>query len=333
MSLDSTFNITLDSNDASFKILGDEKLRITSLGNVGIGTTSPEYPLTVEGITSSKTRKTFDFSGSDTYARHFWICSFHDSGGGHNNILIKINYSAQFKRMTGSHSRNSIASGTATYSSLWYYSTDGNGSVTNLNTLYDQKEQTYYGQGDIPKWYYVRFNDRGYLVLAIGISSADNAEYRITGNIDFLTTGTAEETYVWNGSIFKDVDTRGTEGFSTISDLYPTSGTSEAGWDTTMTSSSTAEEMIEATEGAIFPGNVGIGTTNPGSKLHVKDGPILVERTFGEGNGETGLIFKESGYDNYFYMAYEAGGIAETDNEHLAFYSCQTTGGLSLIHI
>ena len=36
MSLDSFFNITLDSNDASFKILGNEKLRITSLGNVGI---------------------------------------------------------------------------------------------------------------------------------------------------------------------------------------------------------------------------------------------------------------------------------------------------------
>ena len=49
MSLDSSFNITLDSNDASFKILGNEKLRITSLGNVGIGTTSPGEKLEVNG--------------------------------------------------------------------------------------------------------------------------------------------------------------------------------------------------------------------------------------------------------------------------------------------
>ena len=292
MSLDSSFNITLDSNDASFKILGDEKLRITSLGNVGIGTTSPEYPLTVEGITSSKTRKTFDFSGSDNHARHFWICSFHDSGGGHNNILIKINYSAQFKRMTGTHSRNSIATGTATYSSLWYWPTNVNGGVTNLNTLYDQKEQTYSGQGNIPKWYYVRFNDRGYLVLAISISDANDAQYRITGNIDFLTTGTAEETYVWNGSIFKDVDTRGTTGFSTISNLYPTSGTSEAGWDTTMTSSSTAQEMIEAQEGTIFSkGNVGIGTTVPYGKLDINNT---------HGSGDRGRDHLYTIFNDYF---------------------------------
>ena len=49
MSLDSSFNITLDSNDASFKILGNEKLRITSLGNVGIGTTSPKQGLHTTG--------------------------------------------------------------------------------------------------------------------------------------------------------------------------------------------------------------------------------------------------------------------------------------------
>ena len=75
-------------------------------------------------------------------------------------------------------------------------------------------------------------------------------------------------------------------------------------------------------------GNVGIGTTSPGSKLHVKDGPICVERTFDPGNdyGEAGLVFKENGYNNCFYMAYDAGGVAGTDNEHLTFYNSGSSG-------
>ena len=75
-------------------------------------------------------------------------------------------------------------------------------------------------------------------------------------------------------------------------------------------------------------GNVGIGTTSPGSKLHIKDGPICVERTFDPGNdtGQAGLVFKESGYDNCFYMAYDAGGVAGTDNEHLTFYNSGSSG-------
>lgn len=75
-------------------------------------------------------------------------------------------------------------------------------------------------------------------------------------------------------------------------------------------------------------GNVGIGTTSPGAKLHIMDGPICIERTFdpGNDNGEAGLVFKEKGYDNSFYMGYDAGGTAATENEHLTFYSSASTG-------
>ena len=52
MSFDSSLNITLDSNhDAIFNVSGNERLRIDSLGNVGIGTTSPATHLSL-GVNS-----------------------------------------------------------------------------------------------------------------------------------------------------------------------------------------------------------------------------------------------------------------------------------------
>jgi hypothetical protein len=240
-------------------------------GNVGIGTTNPQYTLDVNGLASSKTSRVFEFTGGDSYARHFWLCSFLDAPDYHTNQLIKINYSVTYKRLTGSHSRNSIASGTVTLSDLWRYTTNGTAGEFQLVTLQDQKNELYYGQGRLPKWYYVRFNNRGYLILSMSTSDSNSAGYYIKGNVDFLTRPTAESVdRIFNGTVYRDSDVAQTEGFTAISDLYPTTGTDVDGWDSAMSSGSTAQNFVEATEGTIFKhGSVGIGTTNPGTKLDV----------------------------------------------------------------
>src|SRR6056300_16293 len=144
-------------------------MTLRSDGNVGIGTTSPGYKLDVNGLASSKTSRVFEFSGSDNYARHFWICSFLDAPGYHTNQLIKINYSVTYKRLTDFHSRNSLASGTVTFSDLWRYTTSATSGEFQYVTLQDQKNEQYGGQGALPKWYYVRFNNIGYLVLSVSV--------------------------------------------------------------------------------------------------------------------------------------------------------------------
>jgi hypothetical protein len=269
---------TLDQNTTGSAGTAATLTTARSIGGVSFDGSAAIVPTTFNGATfsglvSTKTSREFEFTGSESaaYARHFWICSFKDAPGEHTNQLIKINYSATYKRTTGSHTRNSIASGTVTFSDLWKMSTDGNASDVQYYTLQDQKNELYYSQGRLPKWYYVRFNDIGYLVLSMSISDSNSADWYVKGNIDFLSRpGTESGENIWNGTIFRDSDTATTEGFTAISSLYPTSGTGEVGWDTSMASGSTAQTFLEATEGTIFKyGNVGIGTSSPDRILHL----------------------------------------------------------------
>jgi hypothetical protein len=295
-------SIELDTDTSIFGIVGSttsKTLIMHENGNVGIGTTDPQYTLDVNGLASSKTSRVFEFTGGDNYARHFWICSFLDAPGYHTNQLIKINYSATYKRLTGSHSRNSIASGTVTLSNIWRYTTSGTAGEFQYVTLQDQKNELYYGQGRLPKWYYVRFNNRGYLVLSMSISDSNSSSYYIKGNVDFLTRPTAESAdRIFNGTVYKDSDVATTEGFTAISDLYPTTGTDVDGWDSVMSSGSTAQNFVEATEGTIFKhGNVGIGTTNPFCRLEI----------YGSANGNA------SGSDDRAFFATSSGTALSND--------------------
>jgi cytoskeletal protein CcmA (bactofilin family) len=73
-------------------------------------------------------------------------------------------------------------------------------------------------------------------------------------------------------------------------------------------------------------GNVGIGTDDPEAKLHVKGGSICVHRTFPD-TPDAGIVFMEDHSNkDCMFIAYDAGGTAETDNERLSFYS-KSAGG------
>tara|TARA_B110000858_G_scaffold152445_1_gene173671 strand:- start:51 stop:1556 length:1506 start_codon:yes stop_codon:yes gene_type:complete len=71
---------------------------------------------------------------------------------------------------------------------------------------------------------------------------------------------------------------------------------------------------------------VGIGTTDPEAKLHVKGGSICVHRTFPD-TPDAGIVFMEDHSNkDCMFIAYDAGGTAETDDERLSFYS-KSAGG------
>jgi len=71
---------------------------------------------------------------------------------------------------------------------------------------------------------------------------------------------------------------------------------------------------------------VGIGTANPETKLHVKGGSICVHRTFPD-TPDAGIVFMEDHANkDCMFIAYDGGGVAETDDESLRFYS-KSAGG------
>jgi len=71
---------------------------------------------------------------------------------------------------------------------------------------------------------------------------------------------------------------------------------------------------------------VGIGTTSPEAKLHVKGGSICVHRTFPD-TPDAGIVFMEDHSNkDCMFIAYDGGGVAETSDESLRFYS-KSAGG------
>ena len=292
------------------------------------GTANISSDLTVGGEIESNRFKTFGFTGSDTYGRHWWICSFVDDVASFSSNFIKINYQVSMRRETSAHSRNSLSAGSVYFSSQWRYRTGASADTTFQSfSFYDEKKTAVDAHGHFPTWYYVRFNGRGYIILSASISDANGATFYISGNINFLSSNKNDDEnpdlHLWgDGSIYYDADTQGTEDFTQISDIYPNNGTSDSNWDSTMTSSSTADAFIQAIDSPLtigtpetetvdgitttMPSYIGINNTTPGYELDVSGNINFTGDLYQNGSavsfGGSGgsSVFSLNGSDAYY---------------------------------
>ena len=279
-----------------------ERVRITSDGSVGVGTTSPTCLLDVRGRASTVHTKEVSFTGVDTTAgAFFWIAQFNDDPTLYTNTLVDIDYSVDHRRYTAIHSRNSLASGKVRFSSLRTYSTTANVGNTHVYTLYDQKEQVWAGQGRLPKWYYIVFNGKGYLGLALSIADNNIVYYHVNAKLNFITRDAAYDVVIWNGTVAKMDLPATTEGLTSIAEIYPTIGDDDANWDATMIAASAATVFEEAVEGTIFKnGNVGIGSGSPAWKLDVDGDVNFTGQLLQDGQAYIGSQWTTTGTDIYY---------------------------------
>ena len=173
------------------------------------------------------------FSGN-TQGEFFWIAKLPDQLSSHTNIFMNINYCITYKRRSGTHSRNSISSGTTTFSSIYHYSTNGDPlREGHYYSLFQHSENSYYGMGKREKFYYINYNGFGYIGVALSIGDGNNVNYEVRMNIDNLSR--TNDIIYFNGNVAKmDMD-KITEGITDISHIYPTKGTDDPNWDSSFT--------------------------------------------------------------------------------------------------
>lgn len=272
----------LEAGDNSrFYVNGSEHMRITSAGNVGIGTTSPAYKLDIDaggsqGAVNSRLTRNFGrarFHGVDIIGYDdevMWIIGNNSS----TNTELVIGNSWDWDRSVSfkyTPNATGSASGGLQIGQLSKNNANWTHGFTALHTNGSER---------------LRIDSSG--KVGIGTTSPSNLLHiHASGNNASALIIEDDDRRLQLGRDM--IEARLADG-STVANLYiqPNGNTAFA----------------------TTSGNVGIGTTVPAQKLHV-EGSVLID-AFNAGN-ETGIFFREGFYNyNVSILAYDHNGAGTT---------------------
>ena len=234
---------------------GTPALNILSSGNVGIGTSSPDAPLEIEGNVSSTTQ----FSG-------FGGLRIHNANGSAHGVTSEMYFTAG----TGSSNRGTAIGSQFTSASSGndlYFATNG-GNVSSTNTLSERLRITSAGNVGIGT---SSPHTKTVIALAPTASAttvnetADFADQFVLGSADGSATGDRIPLVFNMGSATDNnisaaiVGERGGSGWDTALSF----------WVNNQTSGSQGTDAIQEAMRIDSSGNVGIGTSSPGELLNL----------------------------------------------------------------